>query len=486
MIKINEKFNKTFSDLPEKVLQIGEGNFLRAFVDWIVESANRQGVFNGSVVIAQPIRTGMCEKLNEQNCMYTVLMRGMENGKTVECFEKITSVSRCINTYENYDEVIKAACSPQLEVIISNTTEAGIAYAEEDSFNDIPPESYPAKLTALLYNRYKKFNGDNEKGLLILPVELIERNGDNLKKIVYRYAEEWGFENGFVEWLDSSCEFANTLVDRIVTGFPSDEYEEIQKRIGYEDKMLVTCEPFLFWVIECNKKWEKKFPISDLGLNIVFTDDMTPYRTRKVRILNGAHTVSVLAAYHCGHNTVLEMMKDGSFNKYIKTVMFNEIVPNIDLPEKELEFFANAVIERFENPFIKHRLLDISLNSVSKFKARCLDSLLDHIDANGSLPTVLTFGLAALIYFYKGEMQGDKYMGQRGEECYQIRDSQEVLMFMSNAWKSKDTVKKVLANESFWGRNLNEIKGLTGTVEKHLCDIEKNGMKNTINSLNLD
>ncbi|MEI6579248.1 MAG: tagaturonate reductase, partial [Eubacteriales bacterium] len=240
MIPINEKHEKTFGSLPEKVLQIGEGNFLRAFADWIVESANRQGVFNGSVVISQPIEQGLCNKINEQDGMYTVLMRGIEGGNVVESFERITSVSRCINPYENYNELVEAACLDTLEVIISNTTEAGIAYMEGDKADDAPTISFTAKMTALLYARYKKFDGDLAKGLLILPVELIERNGDNLKLIVLRYAKEWQLEAEFVSWLESACCFANTLVDRIVTGFPREEYFELSAIMEYEDNLLVT------------------------------------------------------------------------------------------------------------------------------------------------------------------------------------------------------------------------------------------------------
>ncbi|NLB36371.1 MAG: tagaturonate reductase [Clostridiales bacterium] len=483
MLKINQRYEKTFSKLPVKVLQIGEGNFLRAFADWIVESANRKGVFNGSVIISQPIEKGMCEKLNEQDCMYTVLMRGKEQGKTVERFERITSVSRCINPYTDYRELIKAICLPSLEVIISNTTEAGIAYNKGDRLDKTPQTSYPAKLTALLYKRYLEFNGDMDKGLLILPVELIERNGDNLKMIVHRYAQEWALGDEFTNWLQTACGFANTLVDRIVTGFPSDEYPEIEKRLGYEDKLLVTCEPFLFWVIECDEKWIEKFPVDRIGLNIIFTDDMTAYRTRKVRILNGAHTASVLAAYHCGCDTVLDMMNDTQMLTYITKVIFDEIVPNINLPASELDYFARAVIERFENPFIKHRLLDISLNSVSKFKARCLESLLDYKDANGSLPPVLTNGLAALIYFYKGRFIDGKYIGGRNEEPYEIRDNPEVLSFMAKVWGEDGTAKAVLGNRNFWDMDLNTVEGLTQRVGSCLALIESKGMKAAVEAV---
>lgn len=480
---INEKYKKTFGSLPVKVLQIGEGNFLRAFADWIIESANRKGIFNGSAVVAQPIAKGLSELINAQNGMYTVLMRGIEDGEVVESFERITSVSRCINPYDNWEEFIEVACADGLEVIISNTTEAGIAYVQGEKITDVPEASYPAKLAALLYARYRKFGGDITKGLLILPVELIERNGDNLNRCVLQYVTDWGLEEAFVLWLKNACCFANTLVDRIVTGFPRDEYPELSERLGYEDKLLDTCEPFLFWVIECDKKWAEKFPADKIGMNIIFTGDMTPYRTRKVRILNGAHTVSVLAAYHCGHDIVLEMMNDELLKEYIKRAMFEEIIPTIDLPADELLFFANAVLERFKNPFIKHRLLDISLNSVSKYKARCLGTLLDYYNTKKALPPVLTFGLAALIHFYKGDFEGDNYMGSRNGEPYEIRDDLEVCRFMCDAWKLGNTAAAVLGNATFWGQDLNEVEGLTKAVQGYLDYIGQNGIRQAITVL---
>lgn len=472
--------------LPEKVLQIGEGNFLRAFADWMIEKMNAAGKFNGSAVLCQPIGRGMAETLNAQKCVYTVLMRGIENGSVVEKADVVTSVSRCINPYEQFDELIKIAESPELKVIISNTTEAGIAYHEGDRPTDRPPVSYPAKMAVILYERFKKFGPDSSKGLIILPVELIERNGDNLKRIVFQYAGEWGLPKAFLTWLENDVCFANTLVDRIVTGFPRDEISAICEKLGYEDNVLVTCEPFHTWIIEAPEKWAGVLPFEKAGLNVIWTDDMTPYRTRKVRILNGAHTVSVLAAFMAGHDIVLDMMNDGVFNRFIKYVLNDEIIPNINLPRSELDSFANAVIERFSNPFIKHRLLDISLNSVSKFKARCLDSLLEYTSNNGRLPSALCFGLAALIEFYKGTMKDGRYYGTRGEESYEIRDSAEVLEFFSQAWKSGDAAsvaRKVLANESFWGKDLTGIDGLVSKVSGYLLDIEQNGVPDTVKKI---
>jgi tagaturonate reductase len=483
-MKIDKVVEKTNKGLPEKVLQIGEGNFLRAFADWMIDTANSAGVFDGSVVVCQPIARGMAEAINNQNGVYTLLMRGVENNEVVTRKHVVTSISRCINPYEDFASLMEIAVNPDLKVVISNTTEAGIAYHEGDKPDDKPPVSFPAKMTVILHERYKKFNGQQDKGLLMLPVELIDKNGDNLKNCILRYAKEWNFEEGFISWLENANCFANTLVDRIVTGYPKDEINEIWEKLGYEDDILVTSEPFHLWVIQAPEKWRNVIPLNKAGLHVVWTDDITPYRTRKVRILNGAHTVSVLAAYLSGHDIVLEMMKDEAFNKYLKECIWDEIIPQIPLPEDELDSFAKSVFERFSNPFIKHRLLDISLNSVSKFKARCLPSMLDYIKANNKLPKILPFGLAALIAFYRGTMEDGKYFGRRADGTYEIRDDAAVLEFFSKAWADPDTIaEKVLSNADFWGQDLTMVAGLSETVNKHLQAIIKNGVQSAMKEL---
>ena len=324
---ISEIKEKTHGSLSEKIIQFGEGNFLRAFADYITDTANDAGKFNGSVVLCQPIERGLCDMINSQNGVYTLLMRGVENGEVVEKYKTITSVSRCVNPYADYEEYLAVAKNPELRVVISNTTEAGIAYREGDALTDTPPVSYPAKLAAFLYERYKTFGGAHDKGLLVLPVELIESNGTFLKKYILQYASDWGIEAGFAEWINTSCHIANTLVDRIVTGYPRSDAGEICEKLGYEDNLLDTCEPFLFWAIEADPEWARVFPITDLGLDVVFVPDITAYKTRKVRILNGAHTMSVLAAYLSGHDIVLEMMNDDAFSSHIKNALANEIIP---------------------------------------------------------------------------------------------------------------------------------------------------------------
>ncbi|WP_343208291.1 tagaturonate reductase [Anaerolentibacter hominis] len=488
MKKVNETVEKVYGNYPEKILQFGEGNFLRAFADWMIDNANEAGDYQGSVVLCQPIAQGMGEVINSQDGVYTLVMRGIEDGEPVEKTKKITSVSRCINPYENYEALMELARSADLEVVISNTTEAGIAYREGDKLDDAPPASFPAKVTAFLYERYKAFNGDPARGLLFLPVELIDHNGENLKRIVLQYAAEWDLGPEFIRWVDEDNHFTSTLVDRIVTGYPRDEAEAFAQKLGYEDNVIVTSELFNLWVIQGKKEWSDILPIHKHGGNVIWTEDVTPYRTRKVRILNGGHTGTVLAAYLSGHNIVLDLMNDNLFKTYLDKMLFQEIIPTLDLPKEELEEFAGAVGARFANPYIKHNLLDISLNSCSKFNARCLPSLLAYVERMGKLPKLLTFSLAAFIKFYQGRMEDGVYMGCRADGTkYQIRDDAEVLDFFSKVWEIGTPVTiaaAVLSNESFWsGRDLTEVEGLADAVAGYLSMMETSNIADVIQDI---
>lgn len=466
----------------EKVLQIGEGNFLRAFADYLIDIMNEKNLFSGSVVLCQPIERGLCDEINAQNGLYTLVLRGIESGEVVEKSRIIESVSRCVNPYKDLNSFLYIAKNPELKIIISNTTEAGIVYSENDKIDDILNATYPGKLAKFLYERFLYFKGDNEKGLLILPVELIEANGTNLKNCVLKYIELWALGDDFKKWVLENSYFSNTLVDRIVTGFPKDDAEEIYNNLGYRDSLLDTAEPFFFWAVEINGKWREVFPADKSGLQVVFCDDISSYKTRKVRILNGAHTVSVLGAFLSGHNIVLEMMNDEKFYNFILNTIDEEIIPFINLPEKEKNDFKNAVIERFKNPFIKHKLLDISLNSVSKFKARCLPSLLDNVK-NNKFPKKLFFGLSCLIVFYVGEFENDKYYGTRNGEKYEIRDDITVLEFICNACKNENFVELILKNKEFWGVDLTEIDNALEFVEGAVSLIKKDGVKKAMELL---
>lgn len=477
-----EKVNR-----PVRVLQFGEGNFLRGFADYMIDVANEKGCFDGDVIIAKPIPSlGNYETFKKQDNRYTVALRGVVQGKESVEYRVITSVADLVLPYDEYPKYAKLASLDTLRFVISNTTEAGIVYDETDRFEFEPPKSYPGKFTKFLYERYQHFNGDLNKGLIILPVELIDNNGAQLKSIVRKLSELWGLEPEFLQWVEEACIFCNTLVDRIVTGFPKDDAERIWEELGYRDELLVACEPFGLWVIESDKSIEDEFPLHKAGMPVVFTKDQSPYRTRKVRILNGAHTTFSLASYLAGNDFVLESMKDEDIKDFVYKSIHEEIIPTLELPKEELISFAEAVKDRFENPYNKHSLLSISLNSVSKWKVRVLPSILDYQERYGSLPNHLTFSLAALIQFYSGhELREGALIAKRGDEEYKVLDDQAVLEFF-NTYSGEETeqfVTRVLAREDFWDQNLNDVPGLTNKIVGYLKDIRENGMRIAIKNI---
>jgi tagaturonate reductase len=471
---------------PEKVLQIGEGNFLRGFVCWMIHEMNQKGLFNGSVVVAQPIAQGLAGIINEQNGVYTLLMRGLEKGKVVERQQVITSISRCLNPYGEWEQFLACARNPELRFIVSNTTEAGIAYCATDKPTDQPPSSFPAKLTLLLLERYKACNGDQSKGFILLPCELIDRNGDNLKKTVLQTAENWSLDAAFIEWVKTANIFTNTLVDRIVTGYPRNEINKLWEKAGYRDNIFDSSEAFHLWVIEAPASVAAELPLCEAGLNAVFTDDMTPYRERKVRILNGAHTSTMLASYLAGKNYVGECMDDDAINNFMRKAIYEEVIPTLSLSKEELAAFAESVFERFRNPFIEHAVLSISLNSVSKYKARVLPSLEKYVEINGKVPARLAVGLASLIAFYRGiEIRDGALIGERNGAEYLIKDNLPILETFAAAWKNYDESEAaaakiadtVLSQTEWWGKDLRTIPGLTQVVSGYLYDILTKGME---------
>ncbi len=481
-------------DRPIRVLQFGEGNFLRAFVDWIVDNLNEKAGFDGNVMMVQPLANGMGDMINAQKGLYTTCLRGIQNGKPVEEFRQITSVAGCINPYSDYDAFASQAENPDLRFVISNTTEAGIAYHAGDRLEDRPQVSFPGKLCAFLYRRYKAFGGDASKGLVMIPCELIDKNGDNLRRIVLQYADEWKLEKGFVDWVENACDFCNSLVDRIVPGYPRAEADAICQKLGYKDNLIDTAEIFHLWVIECHRRsYEDELPTAKAGLNVVWTDDMTFYRTRKVRILNGTHTMMSLASYLCGIDTVEDSVKSPVVGPFMRDGLFNEIIPSMDGDVEELKKYASDVLERFANPYIEHLLLSISLNSVSKFKTRDLPSVLGYVQKTGRLPQHLALSIAALIAFYRGtEFEGDALVGDRNGGKYLIKDSREYLeTFASiygaqhkcNGCLSKALCDGILTKEDWWGMDLTTIPGLRDAVEGYLVKIFDEGMEAAIRSL---
>lgn len=470
---------------PIRAIQFGEGNFLRAFVDYMIDILNEKTDFNGSIAILKPIEFGSVEQFKKQNGLYTVYLRGLENGKETIIKRTVTSIEKAVGCNEQYEEYAELARLDTLRFVISNTTEAGIVLDLNDKLDMCPPKSYPGKLTKFLYERFTYFKGDESKGLIILPVELIDDNGKNLKKCVKALSESWGLGADFDSWLDNACIFTSTLVDRIVTGYPRDEAEAIFNEFGYEDKLIVTGEPFALWVIESDKDISGELPFDKAGLPVIFTDNHKPYKQRKVRILNGAHTSFVLASFLAGNDYVGQSMDDKPVFDFMYKTIFDEVIPTLDLPKQELVDFANAVIDRFKNPFIKHSLLAISLNSVSKWRARCMPSFLKYIEQTGKLPPHLTFSLAALIAFYSGtEIRDGALVGHRNGEEYMIRDDKAVIEFFAenSALPSAELAEKVLSNTEFWGEDLT-AKADASAVADHLEEIRSSGMRNAIEKI---
>ena len=472
-------------DFPERVVQFGSGNFLRGFADWMLQEMNDQGLFGGKAVVVQSVTRGMTDRINRQDGLYTLYLRGLKNGDLVEKKEIIRSVSRTVNAVDQFDEFLKIAENPDIRIMISNTTEAGIRYLANDQKDITPPESFPGKLTVFLYHRFNHFKGDPEKGLILLPCELIEKNGKTLKEIILRYAAKWDLDEAFISWINEANEFTDTLVDRIVTGYPKDEIEKITAEIGYEDDILDTAEIYHSWVIEGANRLKEEFPLHKAGFNVTYTDDLESYRNRKVRILNGAHTMMVLSAYLSGKDTVKECLDDPDIASYLKNGLQDEIIPTIPMPREELASFADDVLERFANPFIKHYLLSVALNSVSKWKTRVLPSLLDYTETSGRLPKRLTYSLAALIAFYRGTEKNENgaLVGNRGGNTYSIQDSADVLDFFNGAWSAYDEsakgaemlCKKILSNPHFWEQDLTLLPGLAEAVSQSLYSILTKG-----------
>lgn len=391
---------------PERIIQFGEGNFLRAFVDWIIYNMNQKAEFNSSVVIVQPLENGMVNMLNEQDGLYHVNLQGLQNGKEVDSIQLIDVVSRGLNPYAQYDEFLKLAENPEMRFVISNTTEAGIAFDPSCKLEDAPAKSYPGKLTQLLFHRFKVFNGAMDKGLIIFPCELIFDNGKVLKKCIDQYIELWNLGEDFKHWFDTACGVYCTLVDRIVPGYPRDTIGQILDRIGLDDKLVVKGEIFHLWVIEAPETVEREFPADKAGLNVLFVPSEKPYHDRKVTLLNGPHTVLSPVGYLAGLNTVKECCDDPVIGQFVKKVMYDELLETLDLPKEELIQFADAVMERFRNPFVKHFVTSIMLNSFPKFKTRDLPGLKIFLERKGELPSGLVLGLAGIVTYYKGGKRG--------------------------------------------------------------------------------
>lgn len=493
MKKALNKLTAPKSVAPERIIQFGEGNFLRAFVDWIIWNMDAKTNFNGSVVVVQPIERGMVDWLNGQDCLYHVNLQGRLNGEAVNSLERIDVISRALNPYSQNAAFMALADQPEIRFVISNTTEAGITFDPACKFTNAPASSYPGKLVQLLYRRYKTFNGDPKKGLILMPCELIFLNGHHLKECIYQYIELWKEDlgadyEGFKEWFTKYNYVCATLVDRIVPGFPRKDIAAIQEKVGYADNLVVQAEIFHLWVIEKPENMSidelrEEFPAEKAGLHVLIAESEKPYHERKVTLLNGPHTVLSPVAYLSGINIVRDACNDSVIGKYIHKVQFEELMETLNLPMDELRQFASDVLERFNNPYVDHQVTSIMLNSFPKFETRDLPGLKTYLERKGQLPKGLVLGLAAIITYYKGGTRADG-------APIQPNDAQEIMDLLTQLWATGNTRKVaegVLgATDIIWKeskQNLNEIPGLTDMVEGFLNDIQSKGMVETVKSI---
>lgn len=485
MQNLNRKTTNKPKKSPLKVMQFGGGNFLRAFVDWMIQVLNQETDFNGGVAVIKPTKRGDYAALKSQDGLFTVVLDGIKNGKLIAEKTLVDCVQTIVNPYSEWGTYLELAKNPDIRFIVSNTTEAGIKFNAADVFEDKPPQEFPAKLTLWLYQRFQHFGNDISKGCILLPCELIEDNGEALKAAVLQYAEHWNLDRKFVNWIYTANYFCSTLVDRIVSGYPTDRDEKIQSELGYEDKLLVAGEYYHSWVIKGPQLVQKELHFSKTDLNVEFVEDLVSYREMKVRILNGAHTSMVPVGYLAGFRLVKEFMDDTVASDFVESLLMHETIKTLDFPDDVSHKFVQDVLDRFRNPLLKHQLISISLNSTSKFVARLLPTLTDYYVAKGSLPNRIVFGLSALIRFYKGEFNG---------ENIELKDDEKVLNFFKSNWKrcsDKELTMKVLvgiilSNTSIWEKDLTRFEGLVEMVSQNIISIENNGVLATLKTLEND
>jgi tagaturonate reductase len=464
---------------PERIIQFGEGNFLRAFVDWIISNMNEKTDFNSSVVVVQPIEKGMIDALNAQDGLYHVNLQGLSNGEVINSLRMIDVISRALSPYQDFDAFLSLAEQPEMRFVISNTTEAGINFDPSCKLDDAPASSYPGKLTQLLYHRFKHFAGDPAKGLIIFPCELIFLNGHKLKETIYQYIELWNLGEEFKAWFESACGVYATLVDRIVPGFPRKEIEQIKAKLDYDDNMVVQGEAFHLWVIEAPESVAEEFPANKAGLNVLFVPSEEPYHERKVTLLNGPHTVLSPVAFLAGVDIVRDACQHEVIGKFIHRVMFDELMETLNLPKAELQKFAEDVLERFNNPFVDHQVTSIMLNSFPKYATRDLPGLKEYLKRKGSLPEGLVLGLAAIMVYYRGGKRAD------GVEIIP-NDAPEIMALLTQLWSEgsvENLVERVLGTTSIWGEDLNSIPLLAERVAYYIDKIQNQGMLQTVKEL---
>lgn len=456
---------------PERIVQFGAGNFLRGFADWIIEQLNAQASFASSVVVVKVTPQGKYDALDAQDGLFHVHVEGIQYGVPVNQTHLITCVNRCVYPYENYGTYQALARQPDIRFLISNTTESGIQFNADDQVGDQPPASFPAKLALFLYERYQHFAGAADKGCIIIPTELIEDNATKLREMILRYAEQWQLEAGFSEWVSEHNLFCNTLVDRIVPGFPAARKSLFLDELGYDDQMILMCEPYHLWVIEAPQSLKDEIPVDKTNLNIKIVDSATPYRLTKVRILNGLHTSMLLIGSLLGLETVRACIEHPVLGAFLRTEAYQEIIPATDVPQAELEQFTADVFDRFRNPSIEHKLSSIALNCTAKIKVRLIPTIQDYVNGRQALPQRVVLALAAFIQFYKGEWQG---------RTLPLSDDPQVTAWFREQWQSAPSnvmlVNAVLGNQALWERDLTLIPGLQTQVAHYLTQIADVGI----------
>ena len=470
MKKLNRKSTGLENRLPIKVVQFGEGNFLRAFVDYAFQRLNNEVDFNAGIAVVQPLKDGMVNMINDQDGLYTLFMNGIKKGEKIQDIQLISNIVKAINPYSDFADYLALAKEPALQFIVSNTTEAGIEFLDTDTPDMQPPAAFPAKLTVLLHERFKHFNGDASKAVTIIPCELIDYNSETLKKCILQYCDLWNLDAAFIKWVSEDCTYHSTLVDRIVPGYPRAEIEEYNSKLEYQDNLIVAAEPFFLWAIEGGEDLKAKLPFDKTDLNVKIVDDIRPFKMIKVRILNGAHTAMVPVSLLFGNKLVMETVNGGFTGPFVDNVIA-EISETLPMDKNEITAYAEEVMDRFRNPFIKHALADIALNSISKFKVRVLPSLLGYYTTTKKLPTSLTFSLACLIQFYKGTWNN---------EALPVKDTPELVEAFKKAWELgniESVVAAVLANTDFWDEDLNKVEGLSQALVHALNEIEANGIQ---------
>ncbi|MBQ8967427.1 tagaturonate reductase [Ruminococcus sp.] len=472
MKELNRKNYETVSR-PIKILQFGEGNFLRAFVDWILQDLNDNGIINANAVVVQPTPAGRNKELASQDGLYTLCLEGIEKGERVQSRQIIDVLGDFVCPYTEYAKYLEYAKSDDLEIVVSNTTEAGIALDESDTDFSVCPKSFPGKLLAFLKARYDHFDGDTEKGLAIVACELIDHNGDELRRILVELAKINNMDEAFINWLTTANHFTNTLVDRIVPGYPRDNAANVCEETGFNDINIDKGEVFHLWVLQKEPFIQQRLPADKSGLNVIFADDITPYKQRKVKILNGSHTAMVPVAYLSGIDTVREAVTDNSVGRFVLGLVNDEIKPTIDLPADEMDAFASSVIERFMNPFIRHELMSIALNSTTKFRTRLLPTYNDYRAKFGKSPKHILFAFASMTVFFRGK---------RGDEDIALKDDEEYLKFWAELWQLDDPTeiaRKALSAENIWQQDLSDEENVRLTA-KYISDILNKGEREAL------